>query len=329
MQQIFKNKTFKRASLLVLLFLCVGTSCLVWSVHHKTDIPKTILQAQTAIVRISVGEKKSSAIRISDNLILAAAHAFRGYDGKSTYQTATIQFQNNAIPLEIAEIGLFQPDQGNMQDWVLLKPTDNQKLPNGIGIAQIPTKKEMSDVLNNQGSFEKPRSGMPIWSVTFPGFSLRTFPRPSIRGKDIFLSKGYIKTDQAYKKSILFAALNAELYDESYNSVPPSFTVNIEKEWPKLEQNSLFKGIYLLYTYYNKNQSPLLYHTADYSSGSSGGGFFSERTGHLIGLVSIDTHLGPRQLAYYGIGSLYRMDKICEQTTILSEICHDFNVSKQ
>lgn len=305
----------------LLVFWMLSPSVYAEKSASQIAIPPQIKRAEKTILKIYVGDKKgSSAVRISEDLILSAAHCFRGYDGLSRYKRASFYSNGKKHDLKIIETGQFQPKKGKMADWVILMPVDGVAPLADIALADFPSNKEISDVLKRLGNFEKRGSGVPIWSVTYPGFTLRIFPRSGSNGKDVFVSRGYLKSDYAYKKNILLSALKSQLYDEDYIFSYPEFNVDVKTEWGKLEKDNLFKGIYKIYQLYENDGDSILYHTADYSNGSSGGGFFIEDTGDLIGIVSMGTHLGPRYNAFFGIGQLYRIDSICRQSNVLSKL---------
>lgn len=278
----------------------------------------TIASASNTIVRLKEDNKGSSAILVANDLILTAAHSLYGYDANYKPVHIAVILQEKEYKLEVVENGRFNPKLGQMADWALLKIQANTKAFNHIAIAKLATSKTMARILKELGDFTGNRNGAVIWSASYPMFTIRPYPIEGSDGKSIFLSRGHMKSESAYKQHILFAAHNSQIYDDRLSASPPTFDVDIQKSWPKLKNNSNFKGIYQLYKLYKADGDPILHHTADYSNGSSGGGFFDEETGELIGIVTMGTHLGPRYVTHYGIGDLYRIDAICRQSKVLA-----------
>ncbi|MBU0579942.1 MAG: hypothetical protein ABH859_08265 [Pseudomonadota bacterium] len=295
----------------------------VWAQTIKLDIPDTIGSAKNSVVRLYVDNKRSSAVRISSKYILSAAHCLYGYDGQRVPKQIFLSINGKRIDLEVIESGKFNPNRGYMQDWVLLAPKQGS-IPQSIEIAKIPMQENLSNELKNKGEFGDWGSGAKIWSISYPGIAIRQYPRPGANGNEIFISYGYLKTDEAYKTFIVFEAVKNQFVDEIYNPPAKKIKIKWKKKWKSLKTDRNFKSIYELYNLYQQDGDPLLYHTADFSNGSSGGGFFLDKSGAIIGIVVMDTNIDTRRGMNPGVGSLYRIDAICKQSKSLATICKQY-----
>jgi hypothetical protein len=278
--------------------------------------------ASTLPIYIGKGNRCSS-VRISESLILSAAHCFLGYDGQEDIRKSyPVYIKINGIrhDMKIMEIGQFKPKNGKMEDWVLLEPLEDKTILSPISIATLPDRKELENILNHLGGYNGINKGADVIAVTYPSQLFRVYPRKAHDGEEKpFISEGRLKTDDAYKKFILLSALKSQICDELKNNKCPTLMVDIGTEWDKLKKRNIFEPIYDFHSKYKDNGNPILYHTADYSNGSSGGGLFAKDYG-FIGIIPIGTSVVPRVNSFAGIGQLYRIDVICRQSNILSQL---------
>lgn len=310
------KKTMRK--LIIFCFLLVVSP---WTSSGAAGIPSPIDHAIQTTLTVHFGkENRCSAVRVNENLILSAAHCLLGYDGKASRTNSIYSdIQGVRYWLRIAEIGAFAPPKGKMEDWVLLTPKEGTSLPSSVAVVFFPTNQEFKNILKNLGDFEG-RKGIPVWTVTYPFFAARSFPRQGSDGKGPFVSKGFLKSEMAYKKYILWSSTRFQLCDEQFNFPCPKMEVDVEGEWKKLAQNFVAEDVYHKYWKYKNNGDPLLYHTADYANGSSGGGIFIEKSGHYLGLIPMGSSIGDRRTTFIGIGQLYRIDVICRQSKILGQL---------
>jgi hypothetical protein len=297
--------------------------------QRNGGIPDVISEAARSTLRVFYCDDGwCSATRVSDDLVLTAAHCFLGIEGgkpPETITTATAELGDRRVPLELVEAGRYDLGEGNTQDWVLFTPTEGSEALDDVGIAEFPDAAEMAGLLGGLGEFSELRSGPAVWALTFPQMPLyRTLPRPSF--VDIgsrFVSRGFIRSDTAYRRSLLYYLQTGHALDDQYGSAVPSFEVDIPSAWaklPSMEDNPGARGAHILFDLYEEDEDPVLYHSAEINGGSSGGGAFVETTGHLLGLIC--TQAGPANPGdtFLPTQALYRIDRICAQSAALSRL---------
>jgi len=130
-----------------------------------------------------------------------------------------------------------------------------------------------------------------------------------------FIAKGNVVSNDNYKRDVIYLNKNHQICT---NFDCPGFNTDITNNWRKLKKG-LTRRMYLLYENYNKPDQLVFYHTADYSNGSSGGGIFNEK-GELLGIISVRESIGSRRSTKFGIGHAYKINKICDQSKVLSSL---------
>ncbi|OFZ46933.1 MAG: hypothetical protein A2381_03805 [Bdellovibrionales bacterium RIFOXYB1_FULL_37_110] len=297
--------------------------------NDNLAIPTSIKNISESTFRLNFtifGEENSkgrcSATRISDKYVLTAAHCVVGFMGNSHFDNFYFEFNDKKYFLSLIEKGQFSPNETNeISDWAVLEiaQTDINELST-IKPASFPSKQKILEIINNLGDFANSQNlGTEIWSITYPIPSVRQPPRPAPDGNK-FISKGYLKTELAYKKSILFGIRNNHIYDEIFEPHDIDLNIDVESEWAKLENHPQWGGIFFLAKMYKQNTNSLIYQTSDFSGGSSGGGIFIKDNGELIGIRVVTSTLVQPKKGYNGINQLYRIDKICKESKLLSKL---------
>jgi len=211
--------------------------------------------------------------------------------------------------VQMVDYGTFDPKEGKMDDWMLLWPNEGAKALEGIAIAKLATAREL-DALTKSLSQSLEARQHPVWAVTYPSASSREPPRLPLPDGQLFASPGYLKSETAYRQSAALAITRDWIFDDlSSKPLPGLSRPQIQTAWESPE-NPL-RGVYDLY---KGAGMPILYHSADYSPGSSGGGIFDEKTGKVLGFVPMGTSFLSRNEAYPGLGQLFRVDVVCRQS---------------
>ncbi len=197
-----------------------------------------------------------------------------------------------------------------MQDWLLLEMTDDvlDDLP-AAPLASL----EAMQRLRGVGDRLDERT-VAIWGITHPIPSDRTPPRTPMPG-GAFAGRGFVKSDLAYRAMIVIAALSGRIYDDRADGAPPEPPANFEALWADHPAVTALRGHY---ERYRADGNPIIYHSVDYSNGSSGGGFFAEDSGTLVGIVPFGASLVSRRNGYPGFGAMYGIDAICRESETLS-----------
>ncbi|MCH9683318.1 MAG: trypsin-like peptidase domain-containing protein [Deltaproteobacteria bacterium] len=279
------------------------------SVTHDV-LPESMAPALAASVVFHFGEQlRCSATKVGPRLLLSAAHCVVGYSGREPVARPRFERDGHAHPLAIAELGAFEPPAGKLADWVLLRTEDDRVLA-GIDVAPIATPAEMSALLDVSDRLDE--RTRPVWAITSPGQTFRTPPRTPVAGPRL-TSRGFIKSDRAYRQSIALALAQRVLYDDRWPGEPPPIPRDWELRWSS-DGAGMVRGNY---EQYRADGDPIAYHSADFAPGSSGGGVFSEDTGKLVGIIPFSSTLVSARDAYPGIGPMYRIDAICSRAEAL------------
>ncbi len=93
-------------------------------------------------------------------------------------------------------------------------------------------------------------TGTPVWSLTYTSDLHRVFPRPSCKGEgEICPAKGYLMTEEAYKKNLIFYVKTFQMFDDQYGAHAPKFNWDVDKEWgnlPRYTEDPLLNAIFYL-----------------------------------------------------------------------------------
>ncbi|OFZ22582.1 MAG: hypothetical protein A2202_01930 [Bdellovibrionales bacterium RIFOXYA1_FULL_36_14] len=297
--------------------------------HDNLIIPASIEKSSESTFRLNftiLGEENSkgrcSATRISEKYVLTAAHCVVGFAGSSHFDNFYFEFNNKKYFLSLTERGHYSPNETNeISDWAVFEISQkNIHELSAIKPANFPNKQKIEKIMNNLGDFANFQNlGTEIWSITYPTPSIRQPPRPAPDGNE-FISKGYLKTELAYKQSILWGISTHNIYDEIFAPDDIDFNIDIESEWLKLENHPQWGGIFFLAKLYKQNTNSLIYQSSDFSGGSSGGGIFLKDNGELIGIRVVTNTLVQPTKGYNGINQLYRIDKICKESKLLAKL---------
>ncbi len=283
----------------------------------KGETPKAVDAAKEATLPIRFGPGGAfSAVRVSEDLLLTAAHCLVGFKGDAERGPFRIERGGEKIELQVAEMGNYNGTRGQMSDWALFR-VDDPSVLFGVAIASFPDKEAMDDALRQRAPSIR-KCGLPVWTISYPAPSIRRPPRPPIPGKvRRFLSRGFLKSHAAHRELSALAWEHGILYDQQVSPGLPEMPLDVEKVW---EANA-HEFLYEIYEDYKASGDPLIFHSADFSPGSSGGGVFVEATGDLLGILPYGTSIGgdPRK-GWSGFYSAYRIDRICTESRVLSPL---------
>jgi hypothetical protein len=250
-------------------------------------------------------------VLVSARHVLSAAHCARGYDGKQTPRAFHLERDGRRHDVTLVETGDFHPDEGKMGDWMVLEATD---IPADAPVASLATAAEMERV-RHVGDSIADRS-VPVWTITFPARGARIYPRRPPGRPWPFVSPGFVRSERAYREASLLTLLEGVVYDDSTSVSPPRLHVDVDSAWAEQTGQTLFQ----LHREYRADGDPIIYHSADYAPGSSGGGVFLGDTGHLLGIIPMGTSTVSRKDGYPGFGQLYRIDAICRASRVLGAL---------
>ena len=316
-------------SLLVAGYASASASAGSVSGVDVSTIPPEITHAERSTLRIYYSDDGwCSATRVAETLVLSAAHCFLGFNGeKEVAEIGPVFFEHDGRKeaARVVESGTYRLADDRVQDWILFEPVSGADALHGIAIAEFPDSAGMAALLRNLGEFAGDRRGEPLWAITYPQIPFRrTFPRPGFRDVgSVFFARGFLRSDLAYKLSVLFFLERNQSYDDQYSREVPDFDVDTDALWetlPTKEDNPGARGIHILYDLYSKDGDSVLYHSADIFRGSSGGGVFVERTGHYLGLICTQAAPVDTTNMFLPVQALFRVDRICEQSCVLSKL---------
>ncbi len=280
-------------------------------VFAEPEPPASLRDAQAASIVVGFGERgRCSATRVGEALVLTAAHCRFGYTGTEDVGAPFVERDGVQHPLTVAEAGSFEPSRGELQDWLLLAPTD--AVLDGVAIASLAPTATVTQL--RRGSEALDARDVSIWSVTHPAPSYRSGWRAEMPGGQV-ARRGFIKSSVAYRKAMVIAASSRRIYDDRDRGVPP----RPPRDWPaRWASDDALDSVRVHHDRYRDAGDPILYHSADYSNGSSGGGLFAESSGALIGIVPFGASLVSRRVAYPGFGAMYGIDAICRESSVLT-----------
>lgn len=275
----------------------------------EPSLPAQLARARSASVVVRFGERGGcSATKVRGDLLLTAAHCKTGYTGDEDLGAPWFERGGKRYPLRVVETGKFRPADGHMEDWLLVGTVGDSRPFDGIASAAISSDREIERKLDSLSDTLDERS-TPVWTITYPMPSARECPRPSFQGGQV-ASRGFLKTDRAYRTAVAIALATGVVYDDRIPGPPPVAEPGHRQRW-STEPNFGPRAVFDLY---RSDGAPLLFHSADFAPGSSGGGVFDEATGKLIGIIPFGSTVVSRRDAYGGIDGMYRLDSICERS---------------
>jgi hypothetical protein len=195
-----------------------------------------------------------------------------------------------------------------MADFAVLR---GEPAPAGTPIAPLATRAQVmaADQIDDALTSRK----LPVWAVGFSQEGRRIAPRQAPNGVSVFVSPGWLKSPTAYRHAAVLAVQHGFVFDETIERPLPPEERPLAEAWASIATH----GIHRLFRKYEAAGRPILYHSADYTPGASGGGLFLD-DGRLLGIIPLGTTAFPRTQDYPGFGQLYRIDAICRQSKVLS-----------
>ncbi len=283
--------------------------------HPTPTVPLEIATATASVVQLIEveGKPRCSGVIVASHLVLSAAHCAVGRDGNGRMELFHVVLGGQRYDLTAAETGDFHPGEGKMQDWIVLQSAVAMA---NMTAATMAIPEELETIARRVSDSVADRE-IAVWSIGFPSRAVRLYPRQSIPGDGIFASLGYLKSARAYREALLMTAYHGVLYDDAMGLPPPRFADDVAQQWAGLAAGGDYTPEYDLFEKFRAAGNPLLYHSADYVPGSSGGGVFLGATGHLLGILPIGFSPVPRQVAF-SFGGLYRIDAVCRASRVLA-----------
>lgn len=280
-------------------------------------LPRAIDAARATSLPVRFGRGRTfSAIRVSKDLLLTAAHCLVGFKGKAKRAPFRIERGGRRIILTVAEMGNYNGTRGRMSDWALFR-VENPAVLKGVAVAAFPDRRELNYVLKRRAPSIR-QCGLPIWTISYPGPSMRRHPRPPIPGRlRRFLSRGYLQSHRALRELATLAWKHGVLYDQQLAPALPRLPLDVEKVWKANARRFLYR----IYEDYRASGDPVIFHSGDFSPGSSGGGVHVEATGSLLGIMPYGTSVGGNpHKGWSGFYMAYRIDRICAESRLLSKL---------
>jgi hypothetical protein len=270
-----------------------------------------VADARGSAVRLRFDKGGCSGVVVAPDLVLSAAHCARGYDGKGPTKTFYVEEAGRRHDLELVEMGDFDPPEDRVSDWMLLRAA---ALPPNVTVARFAERSELEAIARDVSTSIADRQ-VPVVAFTYPYRATRSSPRESLAGERLFESHGYVKSARAFKEETLLTLERGSAYDDATDGPVPRFAGDVEGSWRDLQH-----PVRELAKRYERDGAPITYHSADYAPGSSGGGIFLARTGHLLGIIPMGTNVGDRTKTYVGFGQAYRIDAICARSKTLGPL---------
>lgn len=262
----------------------------------------------TVIELRSGGEPLCSGVRIAPALVLTAAHCVVGFTGQEQRAQLTVAVGGVVRTLHVVELGAFDPDRGQMADFALL---GGDPLPADVPIAALATRDELAAATRVGDALDSRE--VHVHAVGFAQAGRRSPPRPAPDGIGVFVSEGYLKSASAYRRAAVLAVQYGFIFDEAAARPLPREERPLDEAWASMQTH----GLHRMFRKYERAGRPILYHSADYTPGASGGGVFLD-SGRLLGIVPFGTSAVPRPQEYPGFGQLYRIDHICRASKLLA-----------
>jgi hypothetical protein len=257
-----------------------------------------------------------SAVRVSETLVLTAAHCVLGLNADEPVEHFTAVADGRERALEPIELGDFEPSQAKLIDFAILTGAD---LPPSVEVARLATPEEIR-AAENVGDSLLDRS-IEVWVAGYSMTAARTPPRDPIPGNALFASQGWLKSRSAYRWATFLALKHDFVVDDRFGPPPPDVASPSDAEWQGLS------GIptHDRFEQYTAAGALIFYHSADYAPGGSGGGAFLSN-GHLLGIIPLGASPGSRNKSYRGFGQALRVDVICRHSKALggSSVCAGF-----
>lgn len=252
------------------------------------------------------GKPLCSGVRVSSTDVLTAAHCVVGLHGRAQRSELTTK---GGRALYLVEVGDFLPDKGRLSDFAILR---GRATP-GAAVARLASREELLAARHVDDSLAS--HAVRVWAVGFSERAHRSPPRPAPDGHSVFVSPGWLKSDTAYRRATVLAVQHGFVFDDTLVQHLPVQSKPLRETWQGMATNTLFR----IYAEYHAVGDPILYHSADYAPGASGGGVFLA-DGRLVGIIPYGASAFPRTLQYPGFGQLYRIDVICRDSTVLASL---------